>query len=80
MKNQEFSDKIKEDISKIYDVKEWTFFFNKKGGLEFYKSNPMFNWIYESDFSNYDEDIKSISERIEGHYRLKIKKYSVTKP
>jgi len=69
MKNQEFADKIKEDVSKIFDVRDWTFFFNKQGGLEFYKSNPSWSWVYGSSFSDYDEDIKSIAERLELNHK-----------
>ena len=78
MKNQEFADKIKEDISKIYDVSKWTFFFNSRGNLEFYKTNPAENWIYtNSFFHEYEENIKCIAERLGGHYRLKTKNNGV---
>lgn len=62
-------DKIKEDVSKIYDVRHWTFFFNTKGGLEFYDTDPNKGWIYNSNFSDYDEDIKSIAERLACWYK-----------
>jgi len=64
MKNQEFADKIKEDVSKIYDVRHWTFFFKPNGYLEFYESNPILNWVLNSDFKDYEDEIDMIARRI----------------
>lgn len=63
-KTQEFADKIKADVSKIHDVSSINFHFYENGNLSI--SNGF--WVYASDFSNYNEDIKSIAERLKQHY------------
>lgn len=55
---------IKRDISKIFDVSSWTFFFNQSCGLEFYETDPNYSYIYCSNFADYDYDIKKIAKQL----------------
>jgi len=62
-KTQEFADKIKADVSKIYDVNSIRFHFYEDGDLSIADGF----WVYRSDFSNYDEEIINIVDRIKTH-------------
>jgi len=46
------------------DLSDWTFLFNNKGDLEFYKSDPSTSNIIQATFNVNDEYIYEISERV----------------
>lgn len=64
MRKKPSTERIKKDISKTFDVSAWVFFYNKQGYLEFYDFSPTYSYVYNSDFENYNEDIKNISYRL----------------
>lgn len=64
MKKLPSAEKIKKDVCEKIDVSMWTFFYNKQGGLEFYETDPFLNYIFTSNFKDYDEDINQIADRL----------------